>query len=494
MAITKIQAGALPAGVVTVDAIADTSITHAKLHTDMDLSAKTVVLPTLSQTITATAFVGDGSSLTGLPAGYTNSDVAAYLLSNGISNIISAASDPSVGSAGKIYYNTTLGLLKVSNGTVWYKVSVVPAVLSSISGTIYNTVAGNITLTGTGFLTDSCVVTFTVGATDYTVTKTADNDTTISAVAVPSAVYNSAAGTSVSITVTNSDESTSATVSTTVAALPSGGTITTSGGYRIHTFTSSGTFATNGLAANVEYSVIAGGAGGGAQHGGGGGAGGYRTNVTGATSGGGASAEATYAVTASQSITVTVGGGGSGGTNPGNPGSAGNNSVFGSITSTGGGGGGGWGVSPFSGYSGGSGGGSSLTGSGGAGTSGQGYAGGATGSSSSTWPNGGSGGGGAGAVGESAANLSKAGNGGAGQSSSITGSAVTRAGGGGGGSHSPYAIGIGGSGGGGNGGLGNTGAGIAATTNTGSGGGGSGANTALGGNGGSGIVIIRYAV
>ena len=82
MAITKIQAGALPAGVVTVDAIADTSITHAKLHTDMDLSAKTVVLPTLSQTITATAFVGDGSSLTGLPAGYTNSDVAAYLSAN----------------------------------------------------------------------------------------------------------------------------------------------------------------------------------------------------------------------------------------------------------------------------------------------------------------------------------------------------------------------------------------------------------------------------
>ena len=48
MAITKIQAGALPAGVVTVDAIADTSITHAKLHTDMDLSAKTVTLPTLT--------------------------------------------------------------------------------------------------------------------------------------------------------------------------------------------------------------------------------------------------------------------------------------------------------------------------------------------------------------------------------------------------------------------------------------------------------------
>ena len=60
MAITKIQAGALPAGVVTVDAIADTSITHAKLHTTMDLSGKTVTLPTLSSLNVSGTVTADG--------------------------------------------------------------------------------------------------------------------------------------------------------------------------------------------------------------------------------------------------------------------------------------------------------------------------------------------------------------------------------------------------------------------------------------------------
>ena len=48
MAITKIQSGAFPADVITSSAIDDLSVTHAKLHTTMDLSSKTVTLPTLS--------------------------------------------------------------------------------------------------------------------------------------------------------------------------------------------------------------------------------------------------------------------------------------------------------------------------------------------------------------------------------------------------------------------------------------------------------------
>jgi hypothetical protein len=71
-------------------------------------------------------------------------------------------------------------------------------------------------------------------------------------------------------------------------ARATGGTITQSGGYTIHTFTSSGNFVpTQNL--TVEYLVVAGGGGGGVF--GGGGAGGYRTSVPGATSGGGASSE-----------------------------------------------------------------------------------------------------------------------------------------------------------------------------------------------------------
>ena len=258
-----------------------------------------------------------------------------------------------------------------------------------------------------------------------------------------------------------------------------GGTVTTSGSYTVHTFTSSGTFQASGNG-EVEYLVIAGGGSGGAQHGGGGGAGGYRT--------------ATNFSVSTGAYTVTVGAGGAavaGNASPNN-GNSGSNSVFGSITSLGGGWGQGWTTGGTSGGgSGGSGGGASLNGSGGAGTSGQGYAGGSS-SGSSTFPNGGGGGGGSSSVGENSTNLSRAGNGGSGTASSINGSSVTRAGGGGGGSHNPHAIGTGGSGGGGNGGLGNTGVGVNATVNTGSGGGGSGANTAISGAGASGIVIVRY--
>jgi hypothetical protein len=65
-----------------------------------------------------------------------------------------------------------------------------------------------------------------------------------------------------------------------------GGTITTSGDFKIHTFTGPGTFTvtqignapTNPLGgpSNVDYLVVAGGGGGGFDTGGGGGAGGFR--------------------------------------------------------------------------------------------------------------------------------------------------------------------------------------------------------------------------
>ena len=60
-----------------------------------------------------------------------------------------------------------------------------------------------------------------------------------------------------------------------------GGTITTDGDYKVHTFNSSGTFTvtTLGSEGTVEYLVIAGGASGGygrdSRSGGGGGAGGF---------------------------------------------------------------------------------------------------------------------------------------------------------------------------------------------------------------------------
>lgn len=248
----------------------------------------------------------------------------------------------------------------------------------------------------------------------------------------------------------------------------------------VHTFTASGTFTpTEDLSA--EYLVIAGGGGGGNTHSGGGGAGGYRCSVSGESSGGGASAESALSLTASTGYTVTVGGGGASATN-------GTDSVFATITSTGGG---------TRNTSGGSGGGGTPGASGAAGTANQGYAGGAGTTISSQFLGGGGGG---------ASEVGKAGNdgtgrnqkGGDGVSSSITGSAVTRAGGGSGGSDLSYFSAItGGAGGGGDGGSGEI-APTAGATNTGSGGGGGGARAGggpeeTGASGGSGIVIVRYS-
>jgi hypothetical protein len=269
----------------------------------------------------------------------------------------------------------------------------------------------------------------------------------------------------------------------------SGGTETIVGGYKIHTFTSSSTL-TVSSGGDVEYLVIAGGGGGGSGTAGGGGAGGYRTNVSGATSGGGASAEGTLNLSVG-SYTITVGAGGAGGVVSSSSPANGSNSVFSSITSLGGGAGGEGNTNNTraAGQSGGSGGGdweySGDSGTNGSGTSGQGYDGG-TGAS-----NGGSGGGGAGAVGGSGSNASKGGDGGNGVSSSITGSAVVRGGGGGGGGYPDASAG----GNGGGGGHWYSNYTQAGTANT--GGGGAGNYTYASGNGangGSGIVIVRYPV
>lgn len=256
-----------------------------------------------------------------------------------------------------------------------------------------------------------------------------------------------------------------------------GGTVTTSGGFKYHAYTSSGSFTAESSGV-VEILMVAGGGGGGWDLGGGGGAGGLIYSSSMAVSQG--------------THTVTVGGGGaqSGGSNIN--GSNGNNTAFLSATAIGGGGGGSY-PAPTTGSNGGSGGGGgSTTGSGtvagGSGTSGQGNAGGAgvRGFSEGSYGITG-GGGGAGAAGNNGDNAN--GKGGDGlqysQFSAWGSPAGWFAGGGGGSSDSGGATGSGGYGGGG---VGNLSAGVA---NTGGGGGGAGL---VGYPGGSGIVIIRYPI
>jgi hypothetical protein len=267
--------------------------------------------------------------------------------------------------------------------------------------------------------------------------------------------------------------------------------------YRVHVFTTTGnsTFTVT-RPGTVEYLIVAGGGGGGAGRassswwaGGGGGAGGL---ITGTTS------------VIPQTYTVTVGTSGNGqvaGTNhqTATGVNGGNSTAFG-FTAVGGGAGGSYIDANVNGRPGGSGGGAGGgAGTGGTGTVGQGNNGG-TGTGGGVGQGGsGGGGGGASSVGQDSSS-NKAGDGGIGVVSSITGASQFYAGGGGGGSASTYANnpGIGGVGGGGNGTTSTTGnAPLEAigTPNSGGGGGGRGGASGItntGGAGGSGIVVIRY--
>ena len=300
-----------------------------------------------------------------------------------------------------------------------------------------------------------------------------------------------------------------------------GRTETTSGDFKIHTFTGPGTFtvtcAGNPAGSNtVDYLVVAGGASGGAANGGGGGggAGGLRYSAsTYCTPAPAPSAGTAVPVTAT-AFPITVGAGGAAVAIPSTPpayerGNPGSNSIFSTISSAGGGGGGGGNCgSNQDGLSGGSGGGAGKGAPGAAGSGGsgntpsvdppQGNDGGAGGANSPNPvgnPNVGGGGGGAGAVGATAGPGVVGGDGGNGLVISINGSCSAYAGGGGGqaeGQPAP-AQGSGGSGGGGSAGQSGSN-GNAGSANTGGGGGGidSVPNPVSSGAGGSGIVIIRY--
>jgi len=318
-----------------------------------------------------------------------------------------------------------------------------------------------------------------------------------------------------------------------------GGTVTTCGDYKIHTFTGPGTFTVCQAAGtcgptrnNVSYLVVAGGGGGGTACGAGGaGAGGfreYKAPLNGcytASPLNGNPGGTSITVTA-QAYPITVGAGGAGGTGgvfyPAQPpaagGSKGADSIFSTVTSTGGGQTLGNIVNPscVAGSPGGSGGGGGHSqGCGGTGNTppvspsqgnngGKSQPGPATPAPVPQVPSdAGAGGGGAGAGGATSGNTLC---GAAGVTTSISGSPTAYAGGGGGNNRCGGTIGAGGTGGGGRGGYGPRPApapqarGENGTANTGGGGGGGGAQNpnfpsrtySDGGTGGSGIVIIRY--
>ena len=309
-----------------------------------------------------------------------------------------------------------------------------------------------------------------------------------------------------------------------------GGTITTVGDYKVHTFTSSGTFTVTNAgnpsgSTIVDYMVVAGGGGGGSTYapggsafcGAGGGAGGFRESVPSpaawtasplASSGGGLTVSV-------QAYPITVGGGGSG--SPGGTDNAsaspGSSSIFSTITSAGGGYGGRT-TNPSGSFTGANTGGAGGSGGGGAMYNDNSRPGGSGNTPSVSPPqgnNGGNGqdsgnnavgGGGGGATQAGTSGTSRQGGpGGDGATTSFSGSPSSFSGGGGGSTSCPDNTtperGLGGLGGGGEGGAAGTPTtpGTNGTTNTGGGGGSASQENNVpfaGPSGGSGIVRIRY--
>jgi len=256
-----------------------------------------------------------------------------------------------------------------------------------------------------------------------------------------------------------------------------GGSPSDVGGYRIHTFLSSSTFTvtTSGV---IEALVVAGGGGGAATYGGGGGAGGLlyvssffiQAGIYSVTIGGGGAVRTNGQNSSIGSLLIAVGGG-----------RAGNYSSANDALSGGSGGGvGSQAPSPYGAFT-----------QGTYGTRGQGNSGG-FGYHHPGYDAAGGGGGGAGFKGANvvlSGNVTPGGAGGNGLRYTVSGTSTYYAGGGGG--TGGTVAGGGGLGGGGAGAASSTAAGNG-TANTGGGGGGS--HTGTTGSGGSGIVIIRYAL
>lgn len=292
----------------------------------------------------------------------------------------------------------------------------------------------------------------TTGSTLYTVPVSVGSSLTLKALAVKSGYGDSSVG------------SAAYTISGGSFISATGGTVTTDGNYKIHTFTSSGNLVVTAGGTLDDYLIVGGGGGGGNDVGGGGGAGDVRSSAT----------DGPMSVTAT-TYPITVGAGGPGSSNS-SPASNGNDSAFNGLTAIGGGGAASYGGAR-NGLSGGSGGGAAgyigAIGVGGTATGVQGHDGGAN-SIDTGAATGGAGGGAGGAGQDSISNASGFAEGGLAISSAITGSAVSYAKGGRGAGDSW------------------SGQTNPTTANTGNGGDGSGANPEHGIAGADGVVIVRY--
>ena len=453
-----------------------------------------------ANTITANAFVGDGSGLTGIKlpptvntiqitdSSYTSIDDLAlsttstgyFVIDGGNFETGTTVSVGGTAAASVSLVNTTQLRVSVdpkATGTYDVVVQTGGGSTTKINAISFDPVPVWSTAASLGDVYYSNAFSITLSATDaatYTATSSLPPSTTLASNGV---LQGNITGTSPA-TYNFSVKATDAQLQDAIRSFSlvynyftaSGGTVTTSGGYTYRRFTSNGTL-TVSSGGIIEYLVVGGGGGGGDAPGGGGGAG---QVIQGSV------------LLSTGSYPIVIGTGGTGGTGQayvGN-GNDGTSTTFNGLTAIGGGGGGNYYVPP--GRNGGSGGG----GGGYGGVGGTGLAGynGGNGASSS---GGGGGGGGAGGVGGTAT-TNNGGNGGAG----VIWGPYSVGGGGGGAALNSSSAGGSATHGGGAGGKAHSVDGYNATANTGGGGGGGGGNNTTdgygGGQGGSGVVIIRY--
>jgi len=403
---------------------------------------------------------------------------------------------------------TSLGLDDSSNTTKTFSLKLAAPTISSPADNYTNANVAY-TITSVGTADDKLIL--DIGSSNFTyqsvshgsgskvgntveVTGFTTNNPVVTVQFTTAATYSSVKAKAVKIDGSIADSAYSSTdtivIATPVFTGATGGTITTSGGKTIHSFTSSGTFTVQGgIGANMDYLLVGGGGGGGMGGGGGGGM-----------------LKLTNTAVSFAAHSVVVGAGGSGSSNGNTAGSDGGDSTFNGSTAVGGGKGGSAASGHGDGNDGGSGGGSKRDGgSGGSGTAGQGNDGGDT--PDGGWRGGGGGGGKSAAGGDGGGNgtgpaAETAGHGGNGLADSITGSSYNYAGGGGGACEGYGQRGGGGSGGGGIGYWNPSGGGCssgnyAAPGSDGQGGGGGGIPQSSNcsqsaGDGGNGIVIISY--
>jgi len=485
---------------------------------DAELSAADIAPGTITSAKIAPGTIASDR----LAGGITNAQLAGSIANAKLanSNITINGTAINLGASGNIVAGTDWQAIKTSSFTA---VASEGYFCDSSSGTL------TVTLPSGPSIGDTVVIVRIKGTNNVTTARNSSNinsDTTEIALEV--------IGDSLTLVYTDATRGWTTESSTLAGAFlqATGGTVSTSAEYKIHTFTSSSNFVVSSLGnsstnpsggPNVcDYLVVAGGGGGGFIVSGGGGAGGFReshsTDVSGPYTASPLATPTGITLTA-QTYPITVGAGGAVNSVSSGSGDRGSNSVFSTITSTGGGGAG---NDQGSALPGGSGGGILRNTIGNGNTppvsppqgnnGGPGSAGGIHAAG---------GGGGATAVGGTGLPGPQAGgNGGAGATTSITGSPKSFSGGGGGSatvstSHSA-SNGNGGLGGGGgasfqggthptnggqggagynagaNGGTGSGTAGGAGGANSGGGGGGGAHGGGSGGVGGSGIVVIRY--